>query len=459
MKKFLPLLLFLTACTEPVEDLNSNDQDTPSDVKTDWDHVIYPELSESVEGKFAALYVAGLEALYTGQSPLTNEETTVLLEEFLTPSTRGIIGAACAGFKAAIELYMIPNEERALVLGVMNNIGAFKDKKKLTELYYAVSPAQRRGYDDPIKFWNAFSTGKIDERVPRIYNDIFMAGNYAEQGGHAPEEFFNTCIKNNITPANIVVDIAKPLIEAGQDLVIASAPDLISWGKTAYDIINADGSLVMQIASGNISNQDFIKAANENIKLFAKGLEKCGSHWIEDGDIFDILADFTAEQAKELQQCINLHLEMADKFKVSSDDIQSFITDFKKIAGINDPEHAIPAGRYNGTGKYNWCYIKLYAENEEYEAHCYFFTDPYNGMYPPSGSLKWRTSDNQIVFTSTRNGAHVAMDYIFNEATEKLTITVPESQGDFFFGEDTESSYHWWNIAGFSGTFVMQYQF
>ena len=113
---------------------------------------------------------------------------------------------------------------------------------------------------------------------------------------------------------------------------------------------------------------------------------------------------------------------------------------------IAEKAQALPAGKYRCVNSgYKHFYMNLY---ENGDCYCYWYAGE-DGMYPSSGSLTWSTEgNNKLIFTSKRNGDSMSFAYGFFENTGLLTIHIFPNQQDFFYGEDRDSKYHWWNLAG-----------
>lgn len=223
--------------------------------------------------------------------------------------TRGIFSQGVCYVQFVQALASAAKTHRVVVMGVLSELGytssdvlrsIFEDIKKHVGDKSA-SPFQY----DAMYFWKQFSLGKYDDYAIAIHHALIACnlGGYASTPAEKVGEYL---VDNGLREIDMAMSIAPKLLDAGVNLVFSTTNDLISYGKLAFDIVDANGTLAIEMSKGNLSAETLSNAAATNLKALAKALEEIVP-WSQ--DIFEFVVDATAEQAmefnKELQLILN----------------------------------------------------------------------------------------------------------------------------------------------------------
>ncbi len=125
---------------------------------------------------------------------------------------------------------------RASVMAVIRESGWATDTQMLTKLFYEIPEGNRRGYDNPLIFWNHFSRGKLDDRANVIYDALYHSEN---------TDFGVNSMDLGLSPGKNVTKAGAMLIEKGMNLVLDASPisTQIGYGKDLFSTVEAEMQL------------------------------------------------------------------------------------------------------------------------------------------------------------------------------------------------------------------------
>ncbi|MBO4642388.1 MAG: BACON domain-containing protein [Bacteroidaceae bacterium] len=133
---------------------------------------------------------------------------------------------------------------RASVMAIIRESGWATDTQKLSDLFYKIPEGNRRGYSDPLVFWNHFSKGKLDSRANVIFDALYHGD---------PLDFGTNARDLGLTPGKNVTKAGAMLIEKGMNLVIDASPisTQIGYGKDLFSAVEADLQLKTNLVKWN----------------------------------------------------------------------------------------------------------------------------------------------------------------------------------------------------------------
>ena len=242
-------------------------------------------------------------------------------------TTRGVWGQA----KSVVDFALVVKDANALhrttLVGAMAKWG-YSDKQSREEIWQDIRksgclPSDCNSYTAD-QFWKEFSSGNLDTYARKVYDAVMSTA----VDNNKTSDLATDMANNNLRHIDLTLAVAPKLVEAGANIVFAFGDDLISNGKLAYDFVNTNGTVMLQIAEGNLTADDFIDACNNNLKLLTKGLKEIVP---TSQDLGELLADFTAEQIKALNKEIEDAIKRAGNQQLTSDDIAMFVDNVKDI--------------------------------------------------------------------------------------------------------------------------------
>jgi len=299
-----------------------------------------------------------------------------------TRGTRGVWGQLKAVVDFALIAKNVNTLHRTTIIGAMAK-WKFTDKESREDIWKNISksgclPSKYNSYTAN-EFWKEFSMGHLDAYAKNVYDAICDCN--LENSKAA--DFAGALGDHKLRHVDLMLSVAPKLIEAGANIVFAFGDDLISNGKLAYDFVNTNGTVMLQIAEGNLTADAFIDACNNNLKLLTKGLEEVVP---TSQDLGELLADLTAEQIKVLNKEIEDAIKRAGNQEISSAEIAMFVDNVKDIlihtpwtmnfadivyAADDGSTFEIESSKGGGEGKtsYNFTYCDKY-ESVLLEAKC-----------------------------------------------------------------------------------------
>lgn len=261
MKKFLLLLplLFCVSCSES----DPTDEYYPVDTND----VAYDDATYSLITRIltAPYYESlGYQVDIEGIMDIAN-----------STGTRAEVNIAFESAKFAKALSDTKKINRAAVLALVK----YSSKEKI---FKALRSEFRSGYDAD-SFYEHLKSGDFDNRCAQMVNDIYY-----------DPVTYEIADDHNITPASLIQTIIPGLIKQGSKLVTLPA-DILTVGSDTYEFINSMGDLYGEVNSENLAN-----ASANALKNLSKLITEDGEDNLK--DIFDIMVDFTAEEAVELNK-------------------------------------------------------------------------------------------------------------------------------------------------------------
>lgn len=175
------------------------------------------------------------------------------------------------------------------------------------------------------QFWTEFSLGNLDRYARKVYNAVMAKSN---DGFSQTGDFAADLASNHLRHIDLTLAVAPKLLEAGANIAFAFGDDLISNGKLAYDFVNTNGDVILQVANGNLTAETFMDACNNNLKLLSKGLKEIVPTTQE---LTELLSDLTTEQIKALNKEIEQAIKEAGDSRLTKDDVSLFVENVREI--------------------------------------------------------------------------------------------------------------------------------
>lgn len=261
--------------------------------------------------------------------------------------TRGPLAMVKSGIDFTLAMKNTGILGRCTVLGVIKKAHINIASPKVRRAFFnALSPERQanmkqKGIYDADTFWSEFTTGKLDIDSGRIFDDFY------HDSGASPylEAFGEYCEQNNINPTRLKLTAARPLLEAGFNVIVANSGDLLQYGQTAFDFVNNNGEMLLSFAQGNLDGEKMTKACATNFKILTDQLKGTLEDFYDpnlldvEKDFLDILTDWTTEQVielnKEVDRIIKENLEYDTT--IGSWDLKTFADRIKEIAKMDMP--------------------------------------------------------------------------------------------------------------------------
>ena len=260
---------------------------------------------------------------------------------------------------AMIETNQITPEARQQIWRVIMDAPAYGSQK--------LPDAYRVGCED---FWKSFSKGEFDDAAVFIYTAVIAERRTSEA---TPAEAVATYLDaHDLYEIKMMLRCAGPIIEQGCNIVFAAGDDLISWGQTAYDFVNNNGKVVLEVCKGNLSAETCVDAINTNLKLLSNGLEE---GLPQGGDLAGVLSDLTADQVKAFNKAVQDALDTAGATKLSPEDVSWFVTQVQDILGVGLPPEFIDQVFFNEDDM-----TQLSIESRDGHAYQFFYTDRHGNV-------------------------------------------------------------------------------
>ena len=343
IKLWMMLMLFaaLTMSSCGSDDSDSKEPDNPSFVP---DYEIDPEpgfenLSEAKYDEMLADFVT--RVIYLCISPDASYNDVELIDHYLNGfaykqvNTRGIWGQ----MKAVYDFAKVMNDanvlHRTVLVGAMANYG-FKSSEQRAEIWRDIRasgclPAKYNSMGSN-EFWKEFSLGNMDKYAREVYNAVMEKADAIGANRNVTGDLAAAMADNKLRHIDLTMTIAPKLLEAGTNIVFAFGDDIISNGQLAYDFVNKNGELVLEIMDGNMTSETCLEAVNNNLKLMSNAL-------LEEvvpttGDLKDLLSDMTFEQIKALNQEIEDLVKSYGDMRISNDDLGLFVDRAREILGV-----------------------------------------------------------------------------------------------------------------------------
>lgn len=242
--------------------------------------------------------------------------------------TRGIWGQA----KAAIDFGLVLKDANALhrstLVGAMAKWG-YSDKNSRDQIWSDIQKSkclpEKYNSMSSDEFWKDFSSGKLDWYAKEIYKAVM---DEAQDGFSKTGDLAAELAVNKLRHIDLTLAVAPKLIEAGANIVFAFGDDLISNGKLAYDFVETNGKVMLQLVDGNLTGEACLDAVNNNLKLLTKGLEEIVP---TSQDLTELLSDLTFEQIKALNAEIEDVIKRAGNQSVSEESVKMFVKNVKGI--------------------------------------------------------------------------------------------------------------------------------
>ncbi len=207
----------------------SNGLKNPEDFFT-----VAPEDLGKSQPKLADEYLEMLTYLYNNcekyELALQNLEANGILEPRV--GTRGLIPFA-DGIGFAIQCKTGAKMGRVAVMSVLRARGWTTDADMLKTLYDQIPAANRRGYSDPISFWQDFSSGKLDDRSNQIFQNL-----YNPKGDLKALEFRDVCDDIGISPSSTMAVITQKMAQSGVNLILDACPINLGTGVDIFNSVN-----------------------------------------------------------------------------------------------------------------------------------------------------------------------------------------------------------------------------
>lgn len=287
-------------------------------------------------------------------------------EEFTSQSvTRGAISMGVDMYKLGAAMRNATVVQRSIVMLAVAN----SDPQESFDALYSGTV---RGYN-ATDFWKAVARGDLDDRIPRILNEL----------SNAPDTRVGEyLLDNNLRYGNVVGTVIPAIMEAATSVIIDAAPgELMSKSKDCGEFFVNNAELLNGITPENLA-----AASATNLKQltnFLKGVSDQGTL----KELFDVMVDLTQEECVE----INKYIESMGSYKPHFSD-----------EGLPEPEVTLPAwanksfyaGEFEGDDP--WYIIGFTAEKDCVNKYHFFVErfscgyinyDPlYEGYVTPSGS-------------------------------------------------------------------------
>lgn len=242
--------------------------------------------------------------------------------------TRGVWGQAKAALDFALVLKDANALHRSTLVGAMCKWG-YRDKASRDAIWADIKkskclPSQYNSLSSD-EFWKEFSSGKLDWYAKEVYKAVM---DEAQDGFSRTGDLAAEMAANKLRHIDLTMSVAPKLVEAGCNIVFAFGDDLISNGKLAYDFVNTNGEVVLQMCNGNLTGDACLDMVNNNLKLLSKGLEEVVP---TSQDLYELLSDLTFEQVKALNKEIEQVIKEAGNRYVTEGEISQFVANVKDI--------------------------------------------------------------------------------------------------------------------------------
>ena len=341
-KLFFVMLLFAALMT--VGCSSSNDDPDPQKPDPEKPDPQKEETNVPVEPGFENLTDAQLDGyvsdfavrvLFLAIDPDAEYNDIELIDHYLnglayisSKNTRGVWGQA----KAAVDFALVLKDANALhrstLIGAMATWG-YTSKAIRNEIWKDIQeakclPEKYNSYSSD-QFWTEFSMGNLDWYAKGVYNAVMAK---SKDGISKTGDLAAEMASNRLRHIDLTMAIAPKLVEAGCNVMFAFGDDLISNGKLAYDFVETNGKVLLQINKGNLTGEACLDAVNNNLKLLTKGLEEVVP---TSQDLGELLSDLTFEQVKALNSEIEKVIKDAGNRSLTEGAISDFVDNVKGI--------------------------------------------------------------------------------------------------------------------------------
>lgn len=375
----LCLTMAMVACSEKEDKPEPSTPDTPV-VPVEPDKPKIPTLGEDeASASLAELMSRCMMAAIDPDAKCNDAERLweLIRTVYYQPQTRGVWSTAVGlvKFKQAINnanaLY------RATLLGAMIETGQIgpEARQQIWRIIMAAPAYGSQNLPDSYRvgcedFWTSFSRGEFDDAAVFIYTAVISERRSSTST--PAEQVANYLDEHDLYEIKMMLRCAGPIIEQGCNIVFASGDDLISWGQTAYDFVNNNGNVVLEVCKGNLSAETCLDAINSNLKLLTNGLKDV----LPDGtDLAGVLSDFTTAQVKEFNKAVQEALNTAGATKLSPDDVTWFVTQVQDIMGVSNPQAFVDEVFFNDNDM-----TQLSIESRDGHAYQFFYTDRHGNV-------------------------------------------------------------------------------
>ncbi|MBQ6051106.1 MAG: hypothetical protein IJL35_11020 [Bacteroidaceae bacterium] len=335
--------LMLGSCGS--DDPTPNVPETPVNPQDpDWNYTIDPEpgfenLTEAQYDEMLADFMA--RVIYLCISPDAEYNDVELLDHYLNGfayaqrQTRGIWGQMKAAYDFAKVMKDANVLHRTVLVGAVANYG-YSSREKRAEIWRDIRdsgclPGKYQSMDSD-EFWKEFSLGRMDKYARQVYNAVMEKSSEIGQDRNVTGDLAAEMASNKLRHIDLTMTIAPKLLEAGCNVVFAFGDDIISNGQLAYDFVNKNGKLVLEVMDGNMTADTCLDAVNNNLKLISKALEEVVPTQQE---LFELLSDMSFEQISELNKEIETAVRMYGDMTISNDDLGVFVDRAREILGVH----------------------------------------------------------------------------------------------------------------------------
>lgn len=211
-------------------------------------------------------------------------------EEFTSQAvTRGVISMGVDMYKLGKAMRNATVVQRSIVMLAVAN----SDPQESFDALYSGTV---RGYN-ATDFWKAVARGDLDDRIPRILNEL----------SNAPDTRVGEyLLDNNLRYGNVIGTVIPAIMEAATSVIIDAAPgELMSKSKDCGEFFVNNAELFNGITPENLA-----AASATNLKQltnFLKGVSDQGTL----KELFDVMVDVTQEECVE----INKYIESMGSYK------------------------------------------------------------------------------------------------------------------------------------------------
>lgn len=346
-------------------------------------------------------------------------------EEFTSQSvTRGAISMGVDMYKLGAAMRNATVVQRSIVMLAVAN----SDPQ---ESFNALYSGTVRGYN-ATDFWKAVARGDLDDRIPRILNEL----------SNAPDTRVGEyLLDNNLRYGNVVGTVIPAIMEAATSVIIDAAPgELMSKSKDCGEFFVNNAELFNGITPENLA-----AASATNLKQltnFLKGVSDQGTL----KELFDVMVDLTQEECVE----INKYIESMGSYK------PHFSDEGLPVPVVTTPTWAnklFYAGEFEGEDTwYNLvldavkdCDDKYYFFVEMYSCGYINYQPLYEGYVTKSGP-NWlftvNSSNINWELKSYKPGEYTAVYYM--DYSDGVLCFVRKSGADLGFDDDVWIAYDSW---------------
>lgn len=248
---------------------------------------VKPEELGISQPKLADEYLEMFSYLYNNcekyELALQNLEANGILEPQVY--SRGIIPVA-DGIGFGLQCKTGANMGRMAVMSILRAGGWTTDGDMLKRLYEQIPKENRRGYSDPVSFWQDFSSGKLDDRSNQIFKQL-----YSVNSDDKALRFRDLCDDIGISPSSNMAVITQKMAQSGMNLILDACPINLGTGVDIYNSANVTHNVLTNTFKFKANDDGTVSYDGVNTEAWKDFFQQWGHNTVKYGRDFEKLMD------------------------------------------------------------------------------------------------------------------------------------------------------------------------